>query len=109
MDVDVTEPRTVARVRFLSSDRTAVHFELRDGRFASSNSDMPLALNPGDVVLINPDYDGFVSAPQELWVEESWIGVVKLVLDGEIVVQNGLAPEGLSAARAPSVAPRQHR
>ena len=83
------EPRTVAKVRHVSEDRTAVYLDLRNGLTATFTSRWPVEVSVDDVVFLSPQGDGFELAPQELWREETWVGVVRLLKEDRAVVDIG--------------------
>ncbi len=77
----------LARVRHISEDGCQLWVELRSGHFGSVTWDQPFDLDTGDVVVL---HDGAVErAPEELWAEEQWVGVIKVKLDDVTVVDGG--------------------
>jgi transitional endoplasmic reticulum ATPase len=91
MKVQVGEPKTVALVRHVTSDRTAAYLELRNGQVATCTTSTGFVVDvfPGDVVLINASHDGLEKAPKELWHEEPWVGVVRLLHSGRAIIDVG--------------------
>lgn len=86
-EVDVGRQGNLARVRHISEDGCQLWVELRSGHFATVTWDQPFDLDTGDVVLL---HDGAVErAPEDLWAEETWVGVIKLKLDDVTVVDGG--------------------
>jgi transitional endoplasmic reticulum ATPase len=73
-------PAQVARVRALSEDRLRVYLEFRSGLSGTGDSDVPYELTVGSVVLVRPDEGELEPAPDAVWPEEPWIGVVRLRL-----------------------------
>jgi transitional endoplasmic reticulum ATPase len=86
MEPVIDQPRQIAKVRHVSDDRTAVYLELRSGLTATFTSGSPVNLCVGDVVFINSEGNNVELAPRELWREETWIGVVRLLKADRIVV-----------------------
>lgn len=82
------KPRTVARVSHISDDGQTTFLELRDGRTATADHLEPFA-DVGEIVLIDPDDGSTEVAPRDLWREEVWVGVTKLVIDNRVVVEIG--------------------
>lgn len=86
-EIDVGRQGNLARVRHISEDGCQLWVELRSGHFATVTWDQPFDLETGDVVLL---HDGAVErAPEGLWAEETWVGVIKLKLDDVTVVDGG--------------------
>lgn len=79
---------TVGRVRAISPDRMRLWLDLRSGLGAWVDGGDPFDLEIGSVVLIDPD-GTLVVAPNELWPDESWVGVVRLKLEDVTVVDTG--------------------
>lgn len=89
MDVDFSEPRTVARVTHLSENGSTVYFELRNGQSCSSDNAGDAGLAVGDVVLIDLEQGSLGKAPDDIWLNEHWLGVVKLVEERRVVLDVG--------------------
>lgn len=86
-EVDVGRQGNLARVRHISEDGCQLWVELRSGHFATVTWGQAFDLDTGDVVVL---HDGAVErAPEDLWVEEQWVGVIKLKLDDVTVVDGG--------------------
>lgn len=104
------EPRTVAKITFISADRTTAYFELRNGLVGTYSPGGDVSVSAGDIVFV--DNDGLESAPLDLWREEMWVAVVRFVLPNEVVVDmNGVGtvkvlprPEGLELREGSTVA-----
>jgi hypothetical protein len=79
--------RAVARVKHVD-DQLLVYLELPTGYLFTlqehEGDEDPLAA--GDVVLVTPDLDYVDRAPQALWPEAPWIGIVRSVLADEAIV-----------------------
>lgn len=82
--VILTPPGTLGKVRHVSSDGCRVMFELRNGNVGTATSNDPFSLRVGDIVLVTDR--AIDAAPAELWTEETWVGVVKIKLDDQTVV-----------------------
>jgi transitional endoplasmic reticulum ATPase len=85
----IDKPKQVARVSYVSVDGMAVYLELRNGLTATFSSNVPSRASVGDVFLIDLDGNDLQIAPRELWREESWIGVVRLLKDERVLVDVG--------------------
>lgn len=79
--------RAVARVKHVD-DQLLVYLELPTGYLFTlqeyEGDEDPLAA--GDLVLVTPDLDYADRAPQALWPEAPWIGIVRSVLADETIV-----------------------
>lgn len=89
MEPTIGQPRQVARVSHVSADRTVAYLELRSGLTATYTPNFPVAFSAGDVLFIDPEQSEVESAPRELWREEPWIGVVRLLMDERVLVDVG--------------------
>ena len=85
MDAEIYPPQTVARVKFVSEDRTVAYLELRNGDIATCATQV-FGFDQGAIVFINAERDEINLAPSELWLEEPWVGVVRLLLPGQVVI-----------------------
>ena len=74
----VSSPHYVARVRAVSDDRQTLYLNLTSGQFATVSSSVPLTFPVGSTVLVNSDEDSITAAPDNLWPDDSWVGVVRL-------------------------------
>ena len=84
---DLTSPASyVARVRSVEDDGYRFYIEYRNGLVVPVNSSGPVDFEVGSVVLVSPDSTRIEPAPDELWPEESWVGVVRLISDDITVV-----------------------
>ncbi|SEE94024.1 transitional endoplasmic reticulum ATPase [Jiangella alba] len=54
-----------------------------------TDDDDDTSFEVGDVVLVGPDWYDIEHTSSDLWYSEKWIGVVRLVLDEEIVISTG--------------------
>ena len=84
----------VGRVRFIEEDTGAVYVELQNTNRAhivledGDTSDIGI----GSVVLVSDNH--LDPAPQELWEEEIWVGVVRLITSDKTV---SVVPQGRGA------------
>jgi transitional endoplasmic reticulum ATPase len=79
----------VARVRHVDATQRVAYFELQNGNVLPQNMQDDDELHPGDVVLIGPSWSDFEVVSKDLWREERWIGVVRLVQQAETIVNVG--------------------
>jgi transitional endoplasmic reticulum ATPase len=86
--VDIEAARDVAKVRFVSDDRRMVRADLRSNRASVdiTFNDEPTSLQVGDVIFVEQEEKQIDPAPAGLWVDDRWIGVVRLVTDELTVV-----------------------
>lgn len=87
MGYQLEQPRIVAKVTYISNDQKNAILDLKDGRSVTCTSSAGFNMQRGDVLFIDFDTNDIRPAPQELWVEEAWIGVVRLLLPDEVVVE----------------------
>lgn len=83
---EMSAPSAVARVRAVEDDGCRLYLELRNGLTATVNSSNPLEFEVGSIVLVRPEQNYIELAPDELWPEDSWVGVVRLKLTDTTVV-----------------------
>lgn len=82
---------SVARVRCVSDDGHCLYVEFRSGQTAQiTRTNEPWAVEAGAVLFVDAEQGYVETAPGDLWPEESWIGVVRLVLDDVTVVSSGV-------------------
>src|SRR5262245_2163195 len=86
MTFEIEKPRSVARVRAVSEDGTKVYLELRNSSTATLSNTEPIDLDVGEVILVSLENGSFEVAPDGLWHEELWIGVVRLLAEDSVVV-----------------------
>jgi transitional endoplasmic reticulum ATPase len=90
--VDIEAARDVAKVRFVADDRCMVRAELRSNRTSvdiTFNSE-PTSLEIGDLIFVEQEENQIDPAPAGLWVDDRWIGVVRLITDDLTVVTDNL-------------------
>jgi transitional endoplasmic reticulum ATPase len=86
VDVELGPSGSLGRVRHVTGDGRQVSVELRSGQIATATSDEPTELSVDDVVIVHDQM--LERAPDELWIEQTWVGVVKIkrpdrtVIDG---------------------------
>jgi transitional endoplasmic reticulum ATPase len=79
----------VARVRAMENGDRRLYLESRNGQTVTVDQQNPFKFSLGSVVLIWPDENRIEVAPDELWPEESWVGVVRLRLSDATIVDSG--------------------
>jgi transitional endoplasmic reticulum ATPase len=79
----------VARVRSVQLGGCRLYLEFRNGQTATADSQEPYEFKVGSVLLISSDGKHVEAAPDELWPEESWVGVVRLKLPDTTVIDSG--------------------
>lgn len=80
---------TVARVRAVDCDGCRLYLEFRNGQTATVDNYDPFDFDIGSVVLVRHEENHIELAPDELWPEESWVGVVRLKLPDMTIVDSG--------------------
>lgn len=85
--LEVGPPGTLGRVRHVSDDGRQITVELRGGQVATATSDDPTELCVGNVVIVRDH--ALDRAPDELWVEQTWVGVVKIKRPDRTVIDGG--------------------
>lgn len=90
---DIGDLSRVARVRAIDHDNARLYLEYRNGMFATvdglEKSDIgPAGFGVGRRVLVREDDDYLALAPDELWPEEPWVGVVRIKLEDVTVVDS---------------------
>lgn len=87
MATSETDPqRIIGRVKHVDTEHSVVYLEIQNGNVIRHHMFEDAKFNPGDVVLIGPQWDDVETAPRELWREEPWVGVVRILLPDEVVV-----------------------
>ena len=86
MSESFSQARPVAKVIFVSDDRTTAYLELRNGTIATYTQDYDVGVSRGDIAFIDFEENDVELAPQDLWREETWVAVVRFVLPDEVVV-----------------------
>jgi transitional endoplasmic reticulum ATPase len=89
----ISDLSLVARVRAVDPDAARLYVEFRNGLFATLDGLNPFDISPSGFgisrkVLISEHYDHVELAPDELWPEEPWVGVVRIKLDDATVVES---------------------
>jgi transitional endoplasmic reticulum ATPase len=85
---DVEQAADLCRVRAISADRRQLYLESRNGQVASVSAEMPFDFEVGTVLLVRVADNHLEPAPASLWLEETWVGVVRLRLDDVTVVDS---------------------
>ncbi|MFG2013117.1 ATP-binding protein [Micromonospora sp. NPDC048868] len=78
--------RAIGRIRHVDAKNKDFIVELQNGLVVPYELHDDDDFTKGDVVLLGMDLDDITPGPQELWPEDRWIGVVRLVLDEEVVI-----------------------
>ncbi len=89
----ISDLSRVARVRAIDHDTARLYLEYRNGMFATvdglDQSDLgPAGFGVGRRVLVREEDDHLELAPDELWPEEPWVGVVRIKLEDTTVVDS---------------------
>ena len=85
--VDVGPPGTLGRIRHVSDDGRQLTVELRGGQVATATTNDPTELEVGNVVAVRDH--ALDRVPDELWMEQTWVGVVKVKLPDRTVIDAG--------------------
>ena len=81
----------IARIRATAYNNCRLYLEFRGGQTATVDSQEPFEFDVGSVVLVRSEDNNIELAPDELWPEESWVGVIRLKLfDITVVDSRGL-------------------
>lgn|GEM_PF-283349 len=86
MDAKVGIRGDVARVSRVTENPARIYLEYPNGNQATVDGAEPLSWPVGTVVLVNAQEDYIEQAPDDLWPEERWVGVVRLRRDDVTVV-----------------------
>ena len=87
MAIETGPKRQLARVTLVTDEGRSAFVEFPDGTRATVSATEPLAVDKGAVILIGPD--SITQAPAELWPEEGWVGVIKLRLGDDSLIDIG--------------------
>ena len=85
--LEVGPPGTLGRIRHVSEDGHQLTVELRGGQIATVTSNDATELAVGDVVTVRDN--ALDRVPDELWVEQTWVGVVKIKRPDRTVIDSG--------------------
>jgi hypothetical protein len=86
MEAQIGPRSQVARIRHVSDDGRQLHLEFPSGQSATVDAQQPFDLPVGSVALVRVEDNHIEPAPDELWPDEPWVGVVRLRLDDVTVV-----------------------
>ncbi|MFC8699991.1 ATP-binding protein [Streptomyces parvus] len=89
MDAEISPPQVVARVKRLSEDGSTAFLELRNGSILTCTTSETWNLERGDITFVDTEAGSIEFAPEDLWDEEPWVGVVRLLSCGQVVVDIG--------------------
>jgi transitional endoplasmic reticulum ATPase len=99
-EVNVGPAGDLMRVRWIDDNRSRALLELRNGQTASVDAEVPAEWVTGTVLLVTRDGDSTSAEvyPAAAWLEEAWVGVVRLHLPDVTVVDTSgrlrLVPTG---------------
>ncbi|MEW6284758.1 MAG: ATP-binding protein [Chloroflexota bacterium] len=79
----------VARIRAIDDDGCRLYLEFPNGVVTTVVNDEPFEFSVGSVVLVRINENYIELAPDELWPEQSFVGVVRLKLPDTTVVDVG--------------------
>ncbi|MDX2972354.1 ATP-binding protein [Kribbella solani] len=80
----------VGRIKYIAAHEDVVYVELRsNGTVLTCDVDDPEEFAIGEIVLVGVQSMTVEKAPSEIWPEDPWIGIVRLVLKDEAVVAVG--------------------
>jgi len=85
----ISDISTVARVRAIDHDDRRLHLVFRNGSIVTMTVQESLEFNVGSVVLVRLEDNHIEVAPDELWPEESWVGVVHLIKGAKTILSAG--------------------
>jgi transitional endoplasmic reticulum ATPase len=99
MEIELSQPGSLARVGFVSQDRMRIWLELKDGRTATVDSrGDPFELQVGAVLMVRQGDSHLELAPRDLWPASAaaeptdtgvWVGVVRLRVEDVTVIDIG--------------------
>jgi transitional endoplasmic reticulum ATPase len=75
----------VARVRAIADDRRQMHIQYRSGVTGRISSEEQIEFDVGDVLLVDAGANYVERAPDSLWPEDTWIGILSQRVDGGFV------------------------
>lgn len=78
-----------AKVRAITDDGQTLHVEFRNGVYSVLARDSPYDFSIGSVVYINSDTKTVSQAPDEAWVEQLLVGVVRKKLPAVTLIEVG--------------------
>lgn len=76
----------IGRVRWIAPGARRLYVDLQNGQTVTADGDALSEFRIGQVVLVNHDSNFIVAAPDELWPEPLWVGVVRVKHDDKTVV-----------------------
>jgi transitional endoplasmic reticulum ATPase len=86
-ELNVGPPGTLGRVLHVSKDGRQLAIELRGGQVATATSNESTELEVGSVVIVRDHSLDRVA--DDLWVEQTWVGVVKIKRPDRTVIDGG--------------------
>jgi ATP-dependent 26S proteasome regulatory subunit len=88
MQIDHGITGQLARVRHIDPDGLRVYFEYRSGATGQASANEPFDLEVDDLVLVDAERHSMERAPDALWPEPTWIGVVRSKTDVAAIVDS---------------------
>jgi len=80
------ESRLVGKVQHVDTDETTAYVQLMNGTILPVSMDDEDEFQAEDVVLVGPRWEDVDPAPSELWPQPPWVGTIRVLMDGEAVV-----------------------
>lgn len=77
----------LARVRAVENDGCRLYLEFPNGYITTVDNQEPFEFGAGSIVLVRLNEQYIEAAPDDLWPEESWVGVIRLKLSDITVVE----------------------
>lgn len=88
--IQISDVANVARVRAVEHDGCRLYLEFPNGYITTVDNEEPFEFGTGSIVLVWPNEQYIEAAPDDLWPDESWVGVIRLILpDITVVGSNG--------------------
>ena len=84
MAADIESPGRLGRVTRVENDGQRLYFAFENGLTGTASGEFGFVAEVGDVLIVRDN--GLTRAPRELWVDEPWVGVVRLKLDDVAVI-----------------------
>jgi transitional endoplasmic reticulum ATPase len=80
----------IARIKHIADDGRTLYLEFANGQTATASGTFEFVAEVGTVLFVRAEDNYLTPAPDELWIEETWVGIVRLKLsDLTIVDTNG--------------------
>jgi transitional endoplasmic reticulum ATPase len=85
----ISDISTIARTRAIDYDDRRLHLEFRNGSIITVTVQESLEFDVESVVLVRLEENHIEVVPDELWPEESWVGVVHLIKGEKTILSVG--------------------